>query len=174
MVAQSNVIIKTIPAHIAYTTEFDIRDYNDFFDETSGVNQLQQLSDRVESENPDVHVPDIPNDYNYFTHEAGKPITTPMHVQYFDMVNDFGTDCRSYRFVRVEEVTAATALHEGPYEEVGKTFEFLYDWIREHGYVIDGDGRSKAIHGPWDREDPAEYLMEIQIPISMKNTCEDE
>jgi hypothetical protein len=167
VMAQRKVLIKTIPAHIAYTMEFDIRDYNEFFDEASGVNRLQLLSDRVESENPDVHVPDIPNDYNYFTHEAGKPISTPMHVQYFDMVNAFGTDCRSYRFVQVEEVIAATMEHEGPFDTVAETYDYMYRWIEENGFAISGDGRSKAIHGPWDRENPKEYLIEIQIPINM-------
>ena len=168
MTAKRNVELKEIPAHIAYTAGYDINDYNDFFNEKTGVNLLQVLSDRVEAENPHIKIPEIPDDYNYFSHEAGKPVTSPMHVEYFDMVNTFGTDCPSYRFVQVAAILAATAEHSGPFELVGETYDFLYRWIESNGYEIAGDGRSEAIHGPWDRDNRKEYLLEVQIPVRRK------
>lgn len=168
MKTKINVEIKVIPGHIAYTASYDIKDYNDFFNEDTGENILQSLSDQVEGENPDIKVPDIPNDYNYFTHEAGKPITSPMHVQYFDMVNGRGKDCQTYKFVTVDEITAATLRCKGPFEQVGEGYERIYKWIETHGYEIAGDGRSEAIHGPWDRSSREEYELEIQIPVKKK------
>ncbi|HEY7332343.1 MAG TPA: GyrI-like domain-containing protein [Candidatus Limnocylindria bacterium] len=33
------------------------------------------------------------------------------------------------------EVEAAIAVHEGPYERLGATYEAMEHWIREHGHV---------------------------------------
>lgn len=161
----TSVEIRRIPEHIAYMSEYDIFDYNDFFDEETGDNSLADLEEIMRAENPGVEVPEMPNDYNYFTHEPGARIEKPMHVKYYDMVNKKGTDTDKYRFVTVPEVTAAVMRHEGPYEDVGQTYDLLYRWIEENGYEIAGPGRSSAIHGPWDRDDKKEYLMEIQIPV---------
>ncbi len=168
MKQKPRVEIKVIPEHIAYTQEYIVHDYNDFFDETTGENLLQTLSDRVEAENPNVHVPKSPADYNYFAHEVGAPITSPMYIQYYDMVDCFGTDCDAYRFVRVPEVTVAALAHCGPFDRVFETYRFLYEWIKAHGYQVAGEGRSSAIHGPWDRDNSRDYLLEVQIPIERK------
>lgn len=163
-----DIKIKTIPAHIAYHTEYDINDYMDFFDEKSGENALQVLADKVERENTNLRVPPIPGDYNYFTHEAGAPVVFPAHVGYYDMVTDFGVDTDEYAFVRVPEVTAAVVPYKGALRNIGCAYEFAYGWIRENGYEIAGDGRSSAIHGPWDRDNEEEYLTEVQIPVKKK------
>lgn len=157
--------IKRIPEHIAYTAEYDVETYNDFFNEETGENILADLDEQMHAENPGVFVPEIPDDYNYFTHEAGKPVESPMHIKYYDMVNKAGRDTESYRFVTVPEVKAAVMMHEGPYEKVGETYQLLYQWIAENGYMVAGEGRSSCIHGPWDRDDRNEYLIEVQIPI---------
>ena len=159
------VEIRTIPEHVAYTAEYDVETYNDFFNEETGDNILADLEVLMHSENPDVIVPEIPDDYNYLTHEAGEQIKSPMHVKYYDMVNKAGKDSDSYRFVTVPEVTAAVMLYEGPFENVGEAYEEVYQWIRQNNYEIAGPGRSSCIHGPWDRSSRSEYLTEIQIPI---------
>ncbi|MDO4552409.1 MAG: hypothetical protein Q4C22_02620, partial [Bacillota bacterium] len=129
----SDVKLVIIPEHIAYHTEYDINDYNDFFDRETGVNLLQLLSDKVERENRNLRVPPVPGDYNYFTHEAGKPVTFPAHVGYYDMVTDFGADTEEYAFVRIPETMALTVPHRGPYREIGGTYDLAYRWIRENG-----------------------------------------
>jgi len=159
------VEIKIIPEHVAYTAEYKVNDYNDFYNEETGENMLAELDELMHSENPGVYVPEIPDDYNYFEHEAGQPVTSPMHIRYYDMVNKAGKDTDKYKFVTVPEVKAATMMHEGPFETVGETYSKLYEWIVETGYFVNGPGRSSCIHGPWDRENRSEYLIEVQIPI---------
>lgn len=159
------VEIKIIPEHVAYTAEYDVKNYNDFFNEETGDNILADLDERMHAENPGVLVPETPDDYNYFTHEAGMPVKSPMHIRYFDKVNKAGKDTKLYKFVTVPEAKAATMFHEGPFEEVGETYNMLYEWIIENGYFVSGDGRSSCIHGPWDRSSRSEYLIEVQIPI---------
>lgn len=164
-----NVELRKIKAHIAYEKEYTIKSYNDFFDPETDDNILQDLEDRVLAANPDVVIPPIPYDYNYFVHDMDEDFTGEMHVVYRDMVENRGADADGdYKFVDVPEVTAAVTLHEGTYETIGETFKKLNAWIEENGYVAVEGGRSSAIHGPWDRENPAEYVNEVQIPVKKK------
>lgn len=113
-------------------------------------------------QNLEVVVPEIPDDYNYFTHPQGK-----MHVRYYDMVDKAGFDDPDgkYRFVGVSEVKAAVMQHKGPFSQIAGSFEKIFRQIEKQGLTIAGDSRVSAIPGPWDRNTEAEYLMEIQIPV---------
>ena len=114
-----DIKIKVIPAHIVYCREYEIKDYNDFFDEATGANILADLEELMHSQNPDVNVPEMPDDYNYITHSEGEIPGQNMRVLYSDMVDRKGTDTEQYRFCEVTEITAAVMLHKGPYEKIG-------------------------------------------------------
>lgn len=159
--------IREIPAHIAYTAEYDVGSYNDFFDPQAGTNDLQDLEDLMHEDNPDVVVPEIPNDYNYFTHPAGIVPQSPMHVVYYDMVDRKGKDNPDgkYRFVDRPQIKALVIPWEGPNPSVPEGIARAFALVKEAGLEIAGDTRVSAIHGPWDREDEKEYLVEIQIPV---------
>lgn len=44
-----DIKIKVIPAHIVYCREYEIKDYNDFFDEATGANILADLEELMHS-----------------------------------------------------------------------------------------------------------------------------
>ncbi|MCR5035596.1 MAG: hypothetical protein K6B42_09320 [Clostridia bacterium] len=159
--------IRVIPEHIAYTAEYDVDCYDDFFDVSTGANDLQDLEDLMHEDNPDVVVPEIPNDYNYFTHPAGEVPEGGMHVRYYDMVDRKGRDDSEgrYRFVTVPVVRAAVMIWKGPNRTIPKGIARAFALVKEAGFEIAGDTRVSAIHGPWDREDENEYLVEIQVPV---------
>ena len=163
-----DIKIKVIPEHIVYSKEYEIRDYNDFFNEDTGENILANLEELMHSQNPQVHVPQMPDDYNYITHAAGEIPGQNMKVIYSDMVDVKGTDTPEYRFRQVPEITAAVMLHQGPYETIGETYRKLYDWIKANGYQVAGGGRSSTINGPWNRGSREDYLTEVQIPVTKK------
>lgn len=159
--------IRDIPEHIAYTTEYDIDSFNDFFDPETGGNILQDLEDLMHEDNPDVVVPEIPDDYNYLAVPAGVVPEGRRHISYFDMVDRKGKDNPdgAYRFVTVPAVRAAVLPWEGPYDTIDEGIARAFALVKEAGLEVAGDTRISAIHGPWDREDEAEYLMEIQVPV---------
>ena len=159
--------IKRIPKHIAYMAEYDIESYNDFFDLETGGNCLQDLEDLMRHENPDVIVPEIPNDYNYFTQPLNTPPHGKIHVKYYDMVNKAGSDSvdGKYRFVEVPEIKAAIALHKGSFSQIYCSLESISGKLAKENLAISGDVRISAIHGPWDKQTEDEYLLEIQIPV---------
>lgn len=159
--------IRTIPGHIAYMAEYDIDSYYEFFDFETGDNQLQDLEDLMHSENPDVTVPEMPDDYNYFTHPMATIPEGKMHIKYYDMVEKSGVDNPDgkYRFVEVPEVKAAVIEHHGAFSKIANSIREIFELINEEGFTVSGDTRVSAIHGPWDRDSEEDYLMEIEVPI---------
>lgn len=163
----TDIKIKEIPEHIAYTAEFDIDDYYDFFDFETDSNSLVNLEELMHRENPGVNVPEIPDDYNYFTHPQGVVPKGRMHIHYYDMVDRAGMDNADgkYRFVVVPKIRAACMMHRGSFRDIDKTLRSAFLGIRKAGFTVCGDSRISAIHGPWDRESWSDHLVEIQIPI---------
>ncbi|MFP4243347.1 MAG: MerR family transcriptional regulator [Chitinispirillaceae bacterium] len=75
-------------------------------------------------------------------------------------------DCEGVTYKSVGAVPeAATLLHRGPYERLGKSYAELFAWIEEHGYRPADKPRESYIDGIWNKEDPEEWLTEIQIPV---------
>lgn len=162
------VRFETIPAHIVYTAEYDVETLNDFFDEETGANILMDLDIQMRSENPDVHIPEEPDDYNYMVHQVGEIPGSPVHVIYCDMVDKKGTDNPdgAYVFKEMPEVYCAVYEFKGPFEKLGEGFKAMYGWLEENGYTQADCGRSSYIHGPWDTENHDDYVVEIQIPVT--------
>ncbi|TDE59916.1 AraC family transcriptional regulator [Nonomuraea mesophila] len=59
--------------------------------------------------------------------------------------------------------TAATIIHHGSMEEVGKTFQTLAHWIEEHGYRSLALAREISLHCP---ENLDEWVTELQIEVT--------
>lgn len=162
----AEIIIKKIPAHAVYTAEYDVDSLNDFFNPETGENILYDLQYLMEDENPDVHVPEDGEDYNYF--EFPFPASgDKKHVVYHDMVDKTGKDNPDgkYYFQEVPEITAATLMYQGPYDTIGEGFDQVFKWIEENGYCQDGVARASAVNGPWDRDDENDYVTECQVPV---------
>jgi len=62
--------------------------------------------------------------------------------------------------------SAACFFHKGPYSTLGKSYAELFKWIEENGYRAIDKPRESYIDGCWNKNDPEEWLTEIQIPVS--------
>lgn len=60
---------------------------------------------------------------------------------------------------------AACIYHRGSYENFGRTYSAVFRWIEENGLKIIGQPRESYIDGIWNREDQADWLTEIQVPV---------
>ena len=139
----------------------------DFFNPETDENELYDLQLEMEADNPGVTVPEIGEDYNYFGYPVRRNADGTMHVVYSDLVDKMGSDSPSgsYRFFEVPEVTAACYMHQGPFDSFEEGFAVVMDWLKANGYGTEGKGRLSAIHGPWDRDNEADYVNECQIII---------
>lgn len=59
----------------------------------------------------------------------------------------------------------ASAMHRGPYETIGQTYEQLGNWIAANGYSIVGPSEEVYYSDPKEIP-PDEYLTEIRFPVA--------
>lgn len=152
--------VREIPEHIVYYKEYNVHSHYDFFE---NGNILQELSDQVMRENPDIDLTEP--DYNYLVYVDGEVKSEDMRLAFCDAVTAFGKDGEDYEFRLMERITAVTVLHKGPYEKLNEAYAFAYKWIKENGYEVTGCPRDGTIDGCWNRTSREDYLMEIQIPV---------
>jgi effector-binding domain-containing protein len=80
-----------------------------------------------------------------------------------------GRDSEKIKFKRTEGYpTAACVIHRGPYNTIGLAYSTVMKWIEENGYEIAGHPRESYIDGCWNKEDPADWTTEIQVPVNAK------
>ncbi len=60
---------------------------------------------------------------------------------------------------------AACLIHRGPYSTLGGSYNRLFVWIADQGMEPLGPPRESYIDGIWNRENPEEWVTEIQIPV---------
>jgi effector-binding domain-containing protein len=70
--------------------------------------------------------------------------------------------------VRPSEVgggEAAVAMHAGPYDTIGQTWEAVTTWIGKRGRTPAGPGWESYLTDPSEEPDPAKYLTEVCLPV---------
>ncbi len=65
---------------------------------------------------------------------------------------------------RIGPMTVVSAMHTGPYETVEPTYNEIWAWIGENGYLMAGPPMEIYYSDPADVP-PEEYLTEIQMPV---------
>ena len=59
----------------------------------------------------------------------------------------------------------ASVLVPGEYANISKGFAFLGEWLEQNNKEVTGRMRQVPIKGPWNEDDPKDYLTELQCPI---------
>ncbi len=77
-----------------------------------------------------------------------------------------GKDSEKVKYKKTEGVpTAACIIHKGPYNTISMSYSAVYRWIEENGYEIAGQPREPYLDGIWNKENPEDWITEIQIPV---------
>ena len=114
------------------------------------------------------------------TGRAGVPLAGPPFLIMFEVVDEESEGDIEIAFpvsmpfggggevVGREEpaMTVASTTHRGAYDEIGPAYSTLTGWIQEHGHEIVGPPREIDLTDPSETPDPADYVTEIQFPIS--------
>ncbi len=69
--------------------------------------------------------------------------------------------------VEVPVHLVAATVHRGRYDEEGPAYAALEQWVQSHGHASAGPPREVYLTSPEDAPDPADYLTEIQFPITV-------
>lgn len=71
----------------------------------------------------------------------------------------------TYRIVEAVPAMASTMVH-GPFENIAGAYLAFAGWLQAHAQYRMGDTSRQIVHrGPWNEENPARYLTELQIPL---------
>ena len=91
-------------------------------------------------------------------------------IEFCEAVPKRGKDTETIKFKKIDKIdTAACVMHKGPYSTLGEAYSAVYKWIEENNYIPCDNPRESYIDGIWNKEDPEEWLTEIQVPIVSKN-----
>lgn len=88
-------------------------------------------------------------------------------VEYCEAVTEKKIDSDLIQFKEFEEVkTALCFKHYGSYDKFHLSWTKIYAYLEKNGYQIIERPRFCYIDGIWNKEDPNDWLTEIQVPIS--------
>lgn len=156
-----DVIIKPLPGGIIYSKRMTVPDYDAYF------NVIPEIGEEVTAANPNLKC-SVP-EYCFIIYHDKEYRENDIDMEYCEMVTEYGKDTDTIKFKELEPVEeAACILHKGPYSTLSVTYGKLHTWIEKSGYKIDGPDRESYIDGIWNKEDPEEWLTEIQVPVKVK------
>lgn len=67
---------------------------------------------------------------------------------------------------------AVTILHKGPYENLGKSYQKVFEYVQDHGFEWRLPSREQYLRGPGMifRGNPRQYLTKIIVPVKDMKT----
>ncbi|MEG2533823.1 MAG: hypothetical protein RSB04_12525 [Gordonibacter sp.] len=79
-----------------------------------------------------------------------------------------GRDEGPFRFFRSAPLPLAASIKVyGPFENIAPVYESFARWLESHPSLrMDGPTREVAHRGPWNADDPQDYLTELLIPVA--------
>ena len=87
-------------------------------------------------------------------------------IEYCEQVEELLPDTDFLQFKQLPAIPKALCMkHVGPYERFSESFTEAVAYLEEQGYRIAGNPRFSYIDGPWNQDDPEQYVSIIQIPI---------
>lgn len=83
-----------------------------------------------------------------------------------------GEDEGEFRFRTTEAVPLmACTMVYGTFENIAGAFRKFAAWLDEHNqYEMQGTSRQIVHRGPWNEEDPDQWVTEIQVPLKKRTT----
>lgn len=153
----NTIFMKELPECIVYYKEGIISNYSEEseFILNSGKECLEL--------NPNIKC--ITPDYCFVEYLDGEYKENNIKVRYSQAVCEKGKENDSIKFRKLESVPAVCILHKGPYEDLGKSYSAVMNYIEKNGYEVVDYYRECYIDGIWNKEDPLEWLTEIQVPV---------
>jgi len=155
-----SAVIKELPECIVYTKRFIAPDYDSYF------NLIPAIGKEVRAANPDLKCA-VP-EYCFIEYHDGEYREKDIDIEYHEAVERFGNETGTIKFKRIPALTALAVMHRGPYAGLKDAYAFAFKWIEENGYTMAGNPRESYIDGIWNREDEADWLTELQIPVVKK------
>lgn len=151
------VTIKTLPEVIVASMRTTVPSYDTFFEI---VPKMGEYMERVGAECREPS-------YCFTVFHNDEYREEDIDVEICEAVVEARADSAEVVFKTIDGVpTAACLMHRGPYSRIGESYNELFTWIEANGYLPAGHPRESYIDGIWNRENPEEWLTEVQVPVT--------
>lgn len=153
-------IIRTLPGCIVFYEEGLLGSYaelNEFI--PASEEALRASNPRIEYALPG---------YCFVSYLDGEYREENIRIRYSKAVTQPGVETERIRFARLEPVEAVCVYHRGPYDTLGQAYAYTINWAQQNGYELLELPRECYIDGIWNKENPADWLTEIEIPVKKK------
>ncbi|WP_040196841.1 MerR family transcriptional regulator [Candidatus Soleaferrea massiliensis] len=150
-------MIKQLPAGTVYYKRGVIEDFSKI------EAFILSSADECLAANPNMRCTEP--DYGYVTYLDPEFKHQNIALEYAQQVVSAGVETDIIKFKEIKPVEAVCVYHRGPYETIGEAYAWALNWVQQNGYELAENPRECYIDGKWNREDPADWLTEIQIPI---------
>ena len=153
------VVVKDLPRVIVFSKRMIVPSYDSYFD------VIPRIGEEVVAANPGLRCREDP-EYCFNVYHDGEYKEKDIDIEVCQSVYEAGVDTPTIKFKTVEAVPAAACvLHKGPYAELKGAYAAVFKWIDDNGYIPADNPRESYIDGIWNKEDPADWLTEVQVPI---------
>lgn len=97
---------------------------------------------------------------------------TEVDVEICAPVKKAGKSTKDFIFRLTDPVPSmACTMVYGPFSNIAGAYLSFARWLQKnHRYQMTGQSRQIVHRGPWNEENPQNYLTEIQIPLEIKST----
>lgn len=156
-VMKYQVTVKEIPSSIVYYTEKRLAHISDIMD------FIPACGEECMRLNPDIRCA-VPA-YEFVEYLDEEFREENVLIRHNEAVDRIGNENEMIRFRRIPDTKVLSLLHKGPYEQLYEAYAHILNYAESNGYKISGLIRECYIDGIWNKEDPTEWLTEIQLPI---------
>lgn len=107
--------------------------------------------------------------YCFNIYHDGEYKETDIDVEICESVVENRGDTDVIKFKTMNKVPAAACvMHKGAYNELGNAYSAVFKWIEQNGYIIADHPRESFIDGIWNKDNPSQWLTEVQVPVARK------
>ena len=150
------VIIRELPAVTVASMRTKAASYDSYFELIPPMGDEMRRQGAVCSEPA----------YCFNIYHDGEYKDRDIDIEVCEAVVEAREDSEMVQYKRLERIPEAVCvLHKGPYAGLRSAYAFAFDWISDSDYEIAGLPRESFIDGIWNREDEADWLTELQIPV---------
>lgn len=149
--------IKHIPPCIVYSTEMTMPNFDAYFSEIPALGK--KLKDRY----PDLKC--ATPEYCFVINRDREWKETDNRIEFGEAVTEMKPDFDGVRFHEMPALDVVSVMHKGSYEDMAQAFAFALEWIERNSYEMADDPRCSYIDGIWNKDDVADWLTEVQIPV---------
>ena len=152
--------IKEIPSCTVYSKIMTVPNYDAYFELIPAIGQ------KLVEKYPDLKCATPAYCFIAYLDEEYKE--EDINVEFCEAVTEAREDFDDIVFKEIPAVTVVSVMHKGPYSELRDAYAYAFDWVEKNGYQIADSPRENYIDGIWNKEDEADWLTELQIPINKK------